>query len=300
MDVNRFSQGQLIAAASAVLLLIFMFLPWFEIPGVEATLPEGLPEEIDLSGTPGIESESLNAWEGENPLDIFLLLTAIVALAGVLLASSGGGGASPVPLAMATFLLGAIGTLMVLYQVFDVPDDLDRKIGLFLGLIAVAGVSRRRLSEHAGRGDGGALLNRPLVGQWAGALGGAGLLASLFLSWYGEPGSAAELSGWEAFSVIDLVCALAGLAGISVGVVAATRASVSYPVAGSSIACGAGLIALVLVTFRLLDPPGGGEVDRLAGAWLGLVSCIVLIVGGWLGMKELPPSAAGEPAGRAR
>jgi hypothetical protein len=56
----------------------------------------------------------------------------------------------------------------------------------------------------------------------------------------------------------------------------------------------------VLVTFRLLDPPGGGESDRLAGAWLGLVSCIVLIVGGWLGMKELPPSAAGEAAGRAR
>ncbi|MGZ5324065.1 MAG: hypothetical protein ACXWZ3_08515 [Solirubrobacterales bacterium] len=141
MDVNRFSQGQLIAAASAVLLLIFMFLPWFEIPGVEATLPEGLSEEIDLSGTPGIESESLNAWEGENPLDIFLLLTAIVALAGVLLASSGGGGALPVPLAMATFLLGAVGALMVLYQVFDVPNDLDRKIGLFLGLIAVAGIA---------------------------------------------------------------------------------------------------------------------------------------------------------------
>ncbi|MGZ5411949.1 MAG: hypothetical protein ACXWYV_05550 [Solirubrobacterales bacterium] len=141
MDVNRFSQGQLIAAVSAVLLLIFMFLPWFEIPGVEATLPEGLSEEIDLSGTPGIESESLNAWEGENPLDIFLLLTAIVALAGALLASSGGGGASPVPLPMATFLLGAVGALMVLYQVFDVPNDLDRKIGLFLGLIAVAGIA---------------------------------------------------------------------------------------------------------------------------------------------------------------
>lgn len=141
MDVNRFSQGQLIAAASAVLLLIFMFLPWFEIPGVEATLPEGLPEEIDLSGTPGIESESLNAWEGENPLDIYLLLTALVALGGALLASSGGTRRAPVPLAMATFLLGAVGTLMVLYQVFDVPGDLDRKIGLFLGLIAVAGIA---------------------------------------------------------------------------------------------------------------------------------------------------------------
>lgn len=141
MDVNRFSQGQLIAAASAVLLLIFMFLPWFEIPGVEATLPEGLPDDIDLSGTPGIESESLNAWEGENPLDVFLLVTILVALGGVLLASSGGGAGMPVPLSMATFLLGSMGTLMVLYQVFDVPGDLDRKIGLFLGLIAVAGIA---------------------------------------------------------------------------------------------------------------------------------------------------------------
>jgi hypothetical protein len=141
LDVNRFSQGQLIAAASAVLLLIFMFLPWFEIPGVEATLPEGLPDDIDLSGTPGIESESLNAWEGENPLDIFLLVTILVALGGVLLASSGGGAGMPVPLSMATFLLGSMGTLMVLYQVFDVPGDLDRKIGLFLGLIAVAGIA---------------------------------------------------------------------------------------------------------------------------------------------------------------
>ncbi|MGZ5310327.1 MAG: hypothetical protein ACXWZW_07730 [Solirubrobacterales bacterium] len=56
----------------------------------------------------------------------------------------------------------------------------------------------------------------------------------------------------------------------------------------------------MLVAFRLLDPPGGGEVDRLAGAWLGLACCIALVVGGWLGMKELPPLAPGEPAGRAR
>jgi hypothetical protein len=141
LDANRFSQGQLIAAVSAVLLFIFMFLPWFEIPGVEATLPEGLPEDIDLGGAPGIEPESLNAWEAENPLDIFLLLTVLVALGGVLLASSGGGAGVPVPLSMATFLLGSLATLMILYQVFDVPGDLDRKIGLFLGLIAAAGIA---------------------------------------------------------------------------------------------------------------------------------------------------------------
>ena len=47
----------------------------------------------------------------------------------------------PVPLSPATFLLGTLGALMILYQVFDVPGDLDRKIGLFLGLIAAAGIA---------------------------------------------------------------------------------------------------------------------------------------------------------------
>jgi hypothetical protein len=141
LDVNRFSQGQLIAAASAVLLFIFMFLPWFGLPGVENTLPEGVTDSIDLSGVEGIEDENFNAWQAENPLDIYLLITIAVALAGVLLASRGGGTASPVPLSAATFLLGAIATLLILYQVFDVPGDMDRKIGLFLGLLAAAGVA---------------------------------------------------------------------------------------------------------------------------------------------------------------
>jgi hypothetical protein len=151
LDVNRFSQGQLIAAVSAVLLFIFMFLPWFEIPGVEATLPEGLPEDIDLGGAPGVEPTSFNAWEAENPLDIFLLLTILVALGGVLLSSSGGGAGMPVPLSLATFLFGALATVMVLYQVFDTPiglvvddagvPDVSNKIGLFLSLLACAGIA---------------------------------------------------------------------------------------------------------------------------------------------------------------
>lgn len=137
MDVSRLSQGQLIAGVSAIALFIVMFLPWFGIPGVEAQVPEGiaLPEGTEV---PGTESENLNAWKAENPLDIYLLIVVLVALAGVLMA---GEGALPISASAATTVLGAIGTLLVLYQVFDVPGDLDRKIGLFLGLIAVAGVT---------------------------------------------------------------------------------------------------------------------------------------------------------------
>jgi uncharacterized membrane protein YfcA len=52
-----------------------------------------------------------------------------------------GDGADAPMASMATALLGGVGTLLILYQVFDTPGDADRKIGLFLGLIACAGVA---------------------------------------------------------------------------------------------------------------------------------------------------------------
>jgi hypothetical protein len=70
-----------------------------------------------------------------------------------------------------------------------------------------------------------------------------------------------------------------------VGVVVLTRLSVSYPVAGSSVAALFGGIALVLVVYRLLSPPGGGGVEREIGVWLGLVFAAAVALGGYLGMQ---------------
>jgi hypothetical protein len=89
--------------------------------------------------------------------------------------------------------------------------------------------------------------------------------------------------------VTDLICAMAGIAGLSVGIVAAMRLSVSYPVAGSAWAAGSGALALGLVVFRLLDPPVAGDSDLLGGAWLALGSSAAVLFGGIWGMKEDPP-----------
>ena len=56
------------------------------------------------------------------------------------LAMLGGGGDAPLA-PVATALLGGVGTLLILYQVFDTPGSSDRKVGLFLGLIACAGIA---------------------------------------------------------------------------------------------------------------------------------------------------------------
>ena len=49
--------------------------------------------------------------------------------------------ALPVTASVIVTALAAIGTLLVLYRLIDAPDDLDRTIWAFLGLIAVAAIA---------------------------------------------------------------------------------------------------------------------------------------------------------------
>jgi hypothetical protein len=129
LDANRLSQGQLVAAIAAIALFIISFLPWFGVSGA-----------VTVGGTTIGGSKNFSLWEAENPLDIYLLIVILVALVPAVLALMGDGADAPMA-AMATALLGGVGTILILYQVFDTPGDADRKIGLFLGLIACAGVA---------------------------------------------------------------------------------------------------------------------------------------------------------------
>ena len=129
MDANRLSQGQLVAAIGAIALFIISFLPWFGIPSV--TTVGG----VQVGG-----GGNFNLWEAENPLDIYLLIVILVALVPAAMALLGDGADAPLA-PIATALLGGVGTLLILYQVFDTPGITDRKIGLFLGLIACGAVA---------------------------------------------------------------------------------------------------------------------------------------------------------------
>jgi hypothetical protein len=116
MSASQTSQGQMIAAAGGVLLFIFLFLPWFGAGGG------------DLSG-----------WEGQSTTDLYLLITALVAVGAAL---TGGVILPGLTMNGATALLGAVGTILLLWLVlFDFPDGADREIGLYLSLIAVAAVA---------------------------------------------------------------------------------------------------------------------------------------------------------------
>ena len=80
--------------------------------------------------------------------------------------------------------------------------------------------------------------------------------------------------------------AAAAIAGLSVAIVVLTRLSVSYPVAGSAVSALFGGLALILIAYRLINPPGGADVGREIGPWLGLVAAAGVTLGGYLGMQE--------------
>jgi hypothetical protein len=130
---GRLSQGQIIAAVGAAVLLVAMFLPWIGVSG--PSLPAGIPVPSGVS-----TSSSENIWKGST-LDIYLLITVIVAALPALLALTDASEEFSF-VSAATFLLGVVGTILVIcWLTVDFPDGADRKIGAFIGLAAVIAVA---------------------------------------------------------------------------------------------------------------------------------------------------------------
>ncbi|HMA27623.1 MAG TPA: hypothetical protein VKO62_08285 [Solirubrobacterales bacterium] len=130
MDANRLSQGQLVAAIAAIALFIISFLPWFGVGGTAVT----------VGGTTIGGSVNRTMWQFENPLDIYLLIVILVALVPAVLALTGG--EADFPLApVATTLLAGVGTILLIYQLFDHGDGASIKIGMILGLIATGAIA---------------------------------------------------------------------------------------------------------------------------------------------------------------
>ena len=152
-------------------------------------------------------------------------------------------------------------------------------------------------------------------------LAGLALFLVMFLSWFGVDSTAAELaedvqqaaevlgvdagtatevdtteSGWSSMGWFGVaILLLAAVAAIGFALVEYTGASVSAPVALSTIACALGAIAFVVVLFRLIFPPGSGEVDREIGVYLGLLATAGIAFGGYLGMQEEDPGRLSSP-----
>jgi hypothetical protein len=170
-------------------------------------------------------------------------------------------------------------------------------------------------------------LRRPRLGEWIAGVSGAVLVVALFLNWYrvdsleleqrsGTARGPVEIpdgtvTGWQAFSVVDVLLLVVGLGAVAVVVVAATQRTPAVPIAVDSLATLLALIGLVVVLTRIANVPEesliGGlpaglrvtdlDVTRLFGAWLGLGATAGALVGALMAMRD---EGLGRSAGRWR
>jgi hypothetical protein len=134
-------------------------------------------------------------------------------------------------------------------------------------------------------------LARLRFGDWVMGFGGMAVLGVMFLDWYGPPDELllfpgdAQFNAWQAFAVNDVILALAALMALAAVVLTAVHPTAAVPLALASLATLVSVIALVLVTIRVIWPPGvfpdevPFDTARETGAWLGLIATTVLTAG---------------------
>jgi len=142
MDFTRLNQGEKVAGASGVLLILIMFIfKWF-----------GLKASVGVTGISVVNAEvTRNAWGSYGFIDIVLFITALAAIGLALLAASEGDVGLPVAASAIVAGLGILSVIVVIISIISPPDfgvdvsgvgiDHTRKLGVWLGLIASAAVA---------------------------------------------------------------------------------------------------------------------------------------------------------------
>jgi hypothetical protein len=140
MEADRLSTGEKISAVSAILLFVFMFFDWF---GVEVSGVPGFSGDVTGSG-------GGSAWDALDVIPIFLMLAIVVAIGVAVIRLTDADIEPPVSMNAVVAALGGFAVLLILYRIVSPPDfgsfggvtvDATLKFGIFLGLLAAAGIA---------------------------------------------------------------------------------------------------------------------------------------------------------------
>jgi hypothetical protein len=137
MDFTRLTQGEKIAGVSGVALILIMFIfSWYAVEAGGQSVPDS----------------GVNAWQAFSFIDIVLFLTVAAAIGLVLISASQTEVGLPVAVSAVVAGLGILSVILIFYRIIDTPGDVGvvgeafdidvvRKLGVWLGLIAAAGVA---------------------------------------------------------------------------------------------------------------------------------------------------------------
>lgn len=130
------------------------------------------------------------------------------------------------------------------------------------------------------------------------------LLVMFIFSWFsvdfgdglgiGAVGVDTTANAWQAFGFIDIILFVTILVAVGLAVMKANSQSANLPVAGSALVAGLGILSTLLLLFRIISPPGAGDIPdgvdigigRGIGVFLGLLLAAGIAYGGYLSMQE--------------
>lgn len=148
------------------------------------------------------------------------------------------------------------------------------------------------------------------VGETAAGVSGLLLFVFMFLPWYGVDSvggfgiGGVDASAWQAFSFIDILLFLVVVVVVGLVVVQLAGATPELPQPPAQIILVAGIVAVVLILFRLIFTPGVDgdlelevDVGRKLGIFLALIASGGIVYGGWRGVNEpAPPTTPEAPS----
>jgi hypothetical protein len=136
MDIDKLSQGEKIAGASAIVLFVLMFFDWFS---AEVTI-----------GAQGA-SEGVSAWDALDWIPIVLVITILAALFVATLRLTDARWEPPISANAVVSVLGGLSFLLILYRIVDPPGasgstpgfsfDVSPEFWIFVSLVAAAGIA---------------------------------------------------------------------------------------------------------------------------------------------------------------
>jgi hypothetical protein len=140
MKLDRLNGGEAVAAVSAVVLFVSMFLDWYGSELINESFTE-----IKLFFLPGG-----NAWQTLDLIPVVLTVTVAVTLIFTQLALSGSKWEPAIRPSAAVTVLGGVSFLLILFRILFLPDleniggydfHITLKPGIFVALVAAAGVA---------------------------------------------------------------------------------------------------------------------------------------------------------------
>jgi hypothetical protein len=136
VDTGKLGVGEIVAGVSGLALFVFMFLPWYG---------------IDSVGGIGLGGGDLSAWEAFSFVDILLFLIAVIAVGLAIVGVAESTPELPAPPAQIIMVAGLVAVVLILLRLIFTPGvdtagfglevELGRKIGIFLSLVAAAGIA---------------------------------------------------------------------------------------------------------------------------------------------------------------